>query len=85
MMTDLDRLRRIYRLLVMAYPRWYRRERGQEMITTLLDDAAPGQRRPRYADALNLIGVGLRTRLTPPRSLAAWGISFLQPELPFDW
>jgi hypothetical protein len=45
--TDTVRLGRAYRRLMWAYPRWYRRERGAELVTTLLDDAAPGQRWPR--------------------------------------
>ncbi|WP_155372558.1 hypothetical protein [Catellatospora vulcania] len=66
-----EELRRRYELLLLAYPRWYRRERGTELLTTLLDDAAEGQRRPRRADALDLIAGGLLTRLRPPRGSAA--------------
>jgi len=35
-----------YRVLLWAYPRRFRRVRAQEMLTTLLDAARPGQRRP---------------------------------------
>jgi hypothetical protein len=76
-MTDPDRLRRTYLRLIWTYPRWFRRERGLELVTTLLDDAAPGQQRPSRADALNLIGRGLRARLMPPRRIAAWAVSLL--------
>jgi hypothetical protein len=62
-----DRLRRAYRRLLLAYPRWHRRERGAELLTTLLDDAAPGRRRPTFAEAADLIRAGLRARVTPPR------------------
>lgn len=41
-----DHLRRCYQRRLRAYPRWYRRERGAEILTVLLDAAAPGQRRP---------------------------------------
>jgi hypothetical protein len=60
------RLARAYRRLLRAYPRDYRRERGTEMLTTLLDAAEPGQRRPRFGDALNLVVRGLRCRLSVP-------------------
>lgn len=65
-MTPIERR---YRLLMRAFPRWYRRERGAELLTTLLDDAGPGQRRPTPAEALDLIRGGLRARFRPPRIL----------------
>jgi hypothetical protein len=55
-----------------AYPRWYRRERGTEMVTTLLDDARPGQRRPRLVEVLDLLRRGLLTRLWLPRNVGAY-------------
>lgn len=76
-MTDQERLCRRYQRLLRWYPRWYRRERGLELLTTLLDDAAPGRRRPRLVDVATLIGGGLRTRLRPPRRLSAWGVAAL--------
>jgi hypothetical protein len=68
-------LARTYRILMLAYPRWHRRERGLELLTTLLDDAAPGQRRPRLVDAANVLRAGLLTRLRPPRTPIAWLIT----------
>jgi hypothetical protein len=70
-MNDIDRLRRRYARLLWAYPRWYRKERGTELVTTLLDDAAPGQRRPTRVDLVDMVRGGLRTRLLPPRGLGA--------------
>ncbi|MCW6007517.1 hypothetical protein K1W54_23650, partial [Micromonospora sp. CPCC 205371] len=61
---------RWYRLLLHAYPRWYRRERGTEMLTTLLDAAEPGQQRPHPRDALDLLLGGLRCRFAVPRGPA---------------
>ncbi|GLH99334.1 hypothetical protein [Phytohabitans aurantiacus] len=58
---------RWYQLLLHAYPRWYRRERGAEMLTTLLDAAEPGQRRPHPRDALDLLLGGVRCRFALPR------------------
>ena len=67
-MTTIEVLRRRYRLLLLAYPRWYRRERGLEMLTTLLDAAAAtGQRRPTVREAVDIVGGGVRCRLRPPR------------------
>ncbi|MEH1128895.1 hypothetical protein [Micromonospora sp. CPCC 206061] len=66
----MDGLRRWYRWLLLAYPRWYRRERGAEMLTTLLDAARPGQRRPDPRDALDLLLRGGRRRFAVPRGPA---------------
>lgn len=76
-MNESDGLRRAYGRLLHAYPRWYRRERGLELLTTLLDDAAPGQLRPTRADVTHLLGDGLRTRLRPPRSAGAYAVATL--------
>ena len=62
-------LDRWYRWLLWAYPAWYRRERGQEMLTTLLDAARPGQRRPTRREVLDLAVQGVRCRLRLPRGL----------------
>ncbi|RZT79788.1 hypothetical protein EV382_3028 [Micromonospora violae] len=59
-------LERHYRTLLLAYPGRHRRRYGPEMITMLLDMAAPGQRRPRPGEALHLLGSGLRQRLRLP-------------------
>jgi hypothetical protein len=67
--TDSNVLPRSYRLLLRAYPAWYRRVRGDEMLTTLLDAAAPGQARPSRRDVMDLVVGGLRCRLRPPRGL----------------
>jgi hypothetical protein len=60
-------LDRWYRLLLRAYPRWHRRERGTELLTTLLDAAPPDRRRPAALDVLDLLRGGLRCRIRPPR------------------
>ncbi|NGM16171.1 hypothetical protein ENC19_27850 [Verrucosispora sp. CWR15] len=61
-----NRLERGYRTLLLAYPRRHRRRHGTEVVTTLLEMAEPGQRRPRVAEALHLIGSGLRLRFRLP-------------------
>jgi hypothetical protein len=74
--SDEQRLRRAYERLILVYPRWYRRERGLELLTTLLDDAQPGQRRPGRAEVADLLRGGLRARLRPPRGVA-WLVAAL--------
>lgn len=65
-------LRRSYLRLMRAYPRWYRRERGAELLTTLLDDARPGQRRASRRDVVDLLLSGVRARFRPPRRFTAY-------------
>jgi hypothetical protein len=60
-------LERRYRRLLLAFPRGYRRARGEEMLTTLLDGAPPERTRPPLGEAWELLRVGLRLRLGPPR------------------
>jgi hypothetical protein len=55
-----------YRRLLWVYPRFYRRERGLEILTTLLDAAEPGQTRPSRDEAVWILLTGLRLRLVPP-------------------
>ena len=59
-------LERSYRRLFCAYPGFYRRERGLEILTTLLDAAGPGQVRPPRGEAAYLLLIGLRCRFVPP-------------------
>lgn len=60
------RLEATYRRLIYAYPSSYRRERGLELLTTLLDAAQQGQRRPHWRDTLDLVAGGIRARLKIP-------------------
>ncbi|KAB1919231.1 hypothetical protein AB0J94_25100 [Micromonospora noduli] len=64
--TDDHSLERHYRKLLLAYPGRYRQRYGTEMITTLLEMASPGQRRPRPGEALHLLASGVRHRLRLP-------------------
>jgi hypothetical protein len=58
-----DRLARRYQTLLRFYPSDYRARRGAEMLDTYLMAAPPGRRRPTAADALDVVGGGLRARL----------------------
>src|SRR5262245_56202442 len=50
---------RRYRLLLLAYPRWYRRLHGEDMITATLDAFEAG----RHVSATRFVLAGLRCRL----------------------
>ncbi|MEU4163647.1 hypothetical protein [Actinoplanes sp. NPDC026670] len=66
-------LERIYRRLLHAYPGSYRRRHGAEIVTTLLEMAEPGRRRPTAAEVAHLLGSGLRQRFRlPSRRPLAW-------------
>lgn len=56
-------LERAYRRLLACYPWEHRRQYEQEMLGVLLDDAAPGQRRPRMREVVDLLLGALRTRI----------------------
>ncbi|BCJ36396.1 hypothetical protein Athai_38990 [Actinocatenispora thailandica] len=65
-MTDenpADTLARRYRRWLLAYPRVYRRERGAEILGTLLDAAEPGRTRPSGREAMRLLRYGLGRRM----------------------
>jgi hypothetical protein len=65
-MTDLESR---YRRLFAAYPPAHRAEREEEMITTLLDVAEPGQTRPTVRAAAAIVANGLACRA---RSATEW-------------
>jgi hypothetical protein len=61
-------LERRYRRLLVLFPPDHRREYAEEMIGVLLASTPEGRRRPRVADAFDLIGGGLRARLRHDRT-----------------
>ncbi|MGH3656919.1 MAG: hypothetical protein ACRDUA_09685 [Micromonosporaceae bacterium] len=61
-------LARRYRRLLLCYPRSYRRERGHELVDTMLAVAPADRTRPTPREAANLICHGLRSRLGRPAS-----------------
>lgn len=65
-MTDV--LARRYRVVLHAYPRSYRSRRGDELLDTLLEFAAPEQRWPSLREATSLLVEGIRTRFDAGRS-----------------
>jgi len=69
-------LARRYRRLLLAYPRAYRRSRGEELLSALLDAALPERTRPTAQEAADLIRHGLRARLGRPasRTVVVWAV-----------
>jgi hypothetical protein len=65
-MTDIAATERQFRRLLLAYPRSYRRRHGEEILTTLMEAADGGRRRPSTAEARDLVTGGLRQRLRLP-------------------
>ncbi|WP_020524137.1 hypothetical protein [Catelliglobosispora koreensis] len=59
----MSRIEKRFALLLLAFPRHYRRARGAEMLTTLLDGAQPGQQWPSARTALSVVSSGIRCRL----------------------
>jgi hypothetical protein len=56
-----------YRRLLLAYPRRYRRSRGLEMLTTLMDSSPADRTRPPLRQAVGLMAAGIACRLRQPR------------------
>ncbi|MFF0150768.1 hypothetical protein [Micromonospora sp. NPDC005203] len=56
-------LQQVYRWLLACYPRAYRRQYEDELIGVLLDDAAPGQRKPLARDVSALLGGACRAHI----------------------
>ncbi|MGH8792417.1 MAG: Yip1 family protein [Stackebrandtia sp.] len=60
--TTEARLERRLRRLMWSYPRSYRRHRGEEMLTTALEEAEPGRAKPSRRQARDLVWGGIRCR-----------------------
>lgn len=74
-----ESLERHYRRLLSAYPGSYRRERGDEILATLLDMAAPDRRWPAPREVAGLLVGATRTRARinlsrPAREIWAGGL-----------
>jgi hypothetical protein len=55
-------LERRYRQLLRSYPQVWRRERGEELLGTLMELSQPGQRWPKPREARSLLLSGIRAR-----------------------
>lgn len=80
-MSGAAQLERAYRRLVAWYPRSFRRENEEEIITVLLATAPDGQRRPGLAESADLIRGAVRMRMglsrTPHTVLNAVRLMYL--------
>ena len=65
-------LERRYQRLLRTYPAAYRRRRGDELLATLLEAAAPGQRYPTLRETLGLLGGGLSVRAGVAGGCTPW-------------
>jgi hypothetical protein len=71
-MTNSRRLERRYRRLLAFYPKAFRREHEQEMLSVLMAGADDGQRRPRLAESANLLGHAIFMRLRQTKVPTSW-------------
>ena len=62
-MTDHSPLERRYRRWLAFYPKSFRAEREEEMVSVLMQGADPDQTRPRAREAADLAMHGLRRRV----------------------
>ena len=69
-MSDSTGLERRYRRLLAVYPRAFRREHEQEMLSVLMAGADDGQQRPRLGEAADLLrnAIWMHLRSSVPRS-----------------
>jgi hypothetical protein len=71
-MIDLGPLERRYRRLLALYPKTFRAEHEQEMLTVLMDGARDGQELPRPGEAVDLVRGALLMRLRRTRVPSTW-------------
>jgi hypothetical protein len=80
-MSDSRDLERRYRRLLMWYPRAFRREYGQEILSVLMAGAGEGRRRPRLGETADLVRNAIWSRVRPrmPRSqqTAVWAVRLI--------
>jgi hypothetical protein len=62
-MTSMPELERGYRRLVACYPKSFRQENGEEIISVLMATASPGQRRPTLTESADLLKGAFRMRM----------------------
>src|SRR5580692_2815470 len=55
-MSDSTHLERRYRRLLALYPKAFRREREQEVLSVLMDGSTDGQQWPGLAETTDLVG-----------------------------
>ncbi|MBT2232400.1 hypothetical protein [Nonomuraea sp. NEAU-A123] len=76
-MNDSATLEQRYRRLLRAYPRTYREQHGEELLSTLMEAADPETRRPAIREALPLLAGGFAAHARDARSRAPWWVDGL--------
>jgi hypothetical protein len=76
--TDLERR---YRRLLALYPRAFRQEREEEVVSVLMAGAKDGQQRPRLGETADLVSNGIGMRLRPLRRPTSWELSHPAPSV----
>jgi hypothetical protein len=71
-MTDSADLERRYRRVLAFYPRAFRDEHEQEILSALMAGAAEGQRRPRLAESFDLLSNAISMRLHQMTLQRSW-------------
>ena len=71
-MTNSSRLERRYRSLLALYPKDYRREHEQEILSVLMAAATEGQHRPRLAESADLVRSAILMRLRQTKVPTSW-------------
>jgi hypothetical protein len=71
-MTGSPDLRRSYRRLIALYPRSFRREHEEELVSVLMAGASEGQRHPRAGEIADLLVNALLAHLHRARMLPSW-------------
>ena len=81
-MSDSTRLERRYRRLLAFFPKAFRRQHEQEMLSVLLAGAAEGRRRPLPAEIFDLLRHGIFMRLRLIRLPGPWEYRHARVMLP---
>ena len=71
-MTNSSRLERRYRRLLALYPKAFRSEHEQEILSVLMAAAAEGQKRPRLAESADLVRNAIFMRLRQTKVPTSW-------------
>jgi len=71
-MTDSADLERRYRRLLAFYPKAFRDQHEQEVLSVLMAGAADGQRRPRVAESADLLRNAILAHLHQMRLHRSW-------------
>jgi hypothetical protein len=71
-MTNSGRLERRYRSLLALYPKAFRREHEQEILSVLMAAAPEGQQRPRLAESADLLRNAIFMRLRQTKVPTSW-------------